>query len=85
MCLQGVLAAVPLAYVLPALSYLKLEEGNILSKRKLPALGLFLFGAIVAFFGAIFLMIDFDEVDTCSHGVVMEYCKPPFNITPALA
>lgn len=76
-CSQGVLAAVPLAYVLPALSYLKLEEGNVFSKRKLPALGLFLFGSLVALLGLLLLIMDFDQVDTCSHGRVMPYCEKP--------
>ncbi|KAK9737941.1 Transmembrane amino acid transporter protein [Popillia japonica] len=66
--LNGVLAAVPLAYVLPALSYLQLEEGFILSRRKIPALAVVTFGLTVAILGAVFLFVDFSEVDTCSHG-----------------
>lgn len=69
------MAAVPLAYVLPALCYLKLEEGNVFSRRKAPAIALVLFGTTVAFLGVVFLIIDFDEVDTCSHGKVMFYCN----------
>jgi sodium-coupled neutral amino acid transporter 11 len=72
--LQGVLAAVPLAYVLPAVSYLQLEEGHVLSVKKLPALVVVLFGITVAFLGVVFLIVDFNEVDTCSHGKVMDYC-----------
>ncbi|KAJ3653789.1 hypothetical protein Zmor_013023 [Zophobas morio] len=71
--LNGVLAAVPLAYVLPALSYLQLEEGHVLSSRKLPALCVVLLGLTVAILGAVFLIVDFQEVDTCYHGI-MEYC-----------
>lgn len=55
--------------------YLQLEEGHIFSRRKIPALVLVLFGLIVALFGVIFLIVDFDKVDTCSHGGVMEYCN----------
>lgn len=72
---QGVLAAVPLAYVLPALCYLKLEEGNVFTRHKVPAIALVVFGMTVAVLGVIFLIIDFDEVDTCSHGKVMFYCN----------
>lgn len=72
--IQGVLAAVPLAYVLPALSYLQLEEGFILSRKKIPALAVVMFGLTVAILGALFLFVDFDEVDTCSHGKIMPYC-----------
>lgn len=75
------LAAVPLAYVLPALCYLQLEEGHIFSQRKIPALFVVLFGLIVALFGVIFLIVDFDTVDTCSHGRVMEYCNNFSNTT----
>ncbi|KRT82534.1 Amino acid transporter, partial [Oryctes borbonicus] len=72
--LNGVLAAVPLAYVLPALSYLQLEEGFILSRRKIPALAVVMFGLTVAILGALFLFVDFSEIDTCSHGKIMPYC-----------
>lgn len=75
MHLQGVLAAVPLAYVLPALCYLQLEEGHAFSPKKLPALGVVLFGLTVAVLGVLFLIMDFDQVDTCSHGKVMPYCS----------
>lgn len=75
------LAAVPLAYVLPAMTYLKLEEGFILSRRKLPALGLLIFGSTVAILGVLFLILDFDQVDTCSHGKIMSYCQPNSTIS----
>nr|CAI5847889.1 unnamed protein product [Callosobruchus analis] len=78
--LNGVLAAVPLAYVLPAVCYLQLEEGLIFCRKKLPALGLAVFGVTVAFLGVIFLIIDIDKVNTCSKGVEMDYCK---NVTIA--
>jgi sodium-coupled neutral amino acid transporter 11 len=63
-----------LAYALPAVSYLQLEEGHVLSVKKLPALVVVLFGITVAFLGVVFLIVDFNEVDTCSHGKVMDYC-----------
>ncbi|KAJ8939336.1 hypothetical protein NQ318_005697 [Aromia moschata] len=72
--LNGVLAAVPLAYVLPALCYLRLDEGFILCRHKLPALGVVLFGLVVAVLGAVFIILDFEKVHTCSHGEVMGYC-----------
>ncbi|XP_072392712.1 putative sodium-coupled neutral amino acid transporter 11 [Diabrotica undecimpunctata] len=81
--LNGVLAAVPLAYVLPALCYLRLEEGFIFCRKKLPALGVGMFGLIVAIMGAIFLIVDFNQVDTCIESQVMEYCNQTFyqNVT----
>ncbi|KAI5697177.1 hypothetical protein M8J75_006224 [Diaphorina citri] len=75
--LNGVLAAVPLAFILPALSYLKLESGSIFSKQKLPALGLALFGVMVAFVGLIQILyaIQSGSVSKCMHGLAMPYCN----------
>ncbi|XP_060533519.1 putative sodium-coupled neutral amino acid transporter 11 isoform X2 [Cylas formicarius] len=72
--LNGVLAAVPLAYVLPALCYLRLEEGFVLNRNKLPALGVAIFGTTVAALGVIFLFLDIDKVNECSHDSEMPYC-----------
>lgn len=71
---QGVLAAVPLAYVLPAVSYLKLEEGSLFSQKKFPALCLAIFGIIIAVLGTVLLITNSNEVDTCSHGNEPTYC-----------
>lgn len=71
--LNGVLAAVPLAYVLPALSYVKLEEGSLISAKKLPALLLGLFGLVVAVLGVIMLATNYQKIDSCSHDT-MPYC-----------
>lgn len=71
---QGVLAAVPLAFVLPAICYLKLEEGSIFSRRKLPAVGLAIFGLIVAGVGLALLVMNFSDLDTCRHGKGLDYC-----------
>lgn len=60
---QGVLAAVPLAYILPALCYIKLEPSPILSKAKAPAFLLVIFGLVVAVLGVnviIFKNSDFN-------------------------
>lgn len=75
---QGVLSAVPLAFILPAASYLKLEEGSVFSKKKLPALGLTVFGIIVAVVGTLQIVLKFNSVDRCSHGRVMPYCRADF-------
>lgn len=77
--LQGILAAIPLAYVLPACCYLRLEEGHIFARRKLPAVGLAVFGLVVTLLGVIFIFVDFNEVDTCSHGRIMPYCMANFT------
>ncbi|CAG9769925.1 unnamed protein product [Ceutorhynchus assimilis] len=72
--LNGVLAAVPLAYVLPALCYLRLEEGVIFCREKIPALGVAFFGLTVATLGVVFLFMDLEQVNQCSHGDAMIYC-----------
>lgn len=72
--LNGVLAAVPLAYVLPAVSYLKLEEGPLFSHKKFPALCLAIFGIIIAVLGIVLLITNSNKVDTCSHGNEPPYC-----------
>lgn len=72
--MQGILAAIPLAYILPALCYLRLEEGHVLARKKLPAMGVAFFGLIVTLLGLIFIVVDIDEVGSCSHGMNMPYC-----------
>ncbi|XP_011695660.1 PREDICTED: putative sodium-coupled neutral amino acid transporter 11 isoform X2 [Wasmannia auropunctata] len=72
--LNGILAAVPLAYVLPGLCYLKLEEGPILSSKKLPALGLMTAGILAAISGLLLIVINSNSSGTCFHGKIMPYC-----------
>ncbi|EEB20085.1 vacuolar amino acid transporter, putative [Pediculus humanus corporis] len=73
--LNGVLVAVPLAYILPALCFLKLEPSSLLSKNKLSPIMLFLFGLVVAFLGIIFVVNNYKTLGNCKHGEIMEYCK----------
>ncbi|XP_065351754.1 putative sodium-coupled neutral amino acid transporter 11 [Cloeon dipterum] len=79
--LNGILAAVPLAYLLPAMCYCKLEQGSLFSKKKFPALLTALFGAIVAIMGTTMLIINFETASECSHGVSMSYCRDLDNTT----
>jgi len=71
--LNGILAAVPLAYVLPGLCYLKLEEGPVLSSKKLPALGLLTAGILAAISGLLLIIFN-SSSGTCFHGKIMPYC-----------
>lgn len=73
--LNGVMSAVPLAFILPAVSYLRLEAGSVFSMRKLPALGLALFGTAVAVIGLFIIINTFSTVDRCTHGYEMGYCN----------
>ncbi|XP_075538257.1 putative sodium-coupled neutral amino acid transporter 11 isoform X1 [Dermacentor variabilis] len=80
--LNGVVAAIPLAYILPAATYLKLENGPLLSWAKFPALMLAVCGAAVAICGTVVAIIDINAGITCSHGADMHYCTVPLgNIT----
>lgn len=72
--LNGILAAVPLAYVLPGLCYLKLEEGPLLSSKKLPALGLMSAGILAAISGLLLIVLNNDTAESCVHGQIMPYC-----------
>lgn len=77
--LNGILAAVPLAYVLPALCYLKLEEGPLLSPKKLPALALLVAGIFAAVSGLLLLLFSDNASASCVHGGVMFYCQSHNN------
>jgi len=78
---KGILAAVPLAYLLPALCYCRLESGSLFSRKKMPALLTALVGAVVAIMGTIMLIVNFDTASECSHGVSMSYCRALDNVT----
>ncbi|XP_017891436.1 putative sodium-coupled neutral amino acid transporter 11 [Ceratina calcarata] len=78
--LNGILAAVPLAYILPGLCYLKLEEGPVLSSKKLPALGLMSAGVLAAVSGLLLLILN-NSSGSCVHGKVMPYCMENSNST----
>ena len=74
--LNGVLAAVPLAYILPAVTYLKLDPGRLLTAEKVPAFLLAGVGVVVAVCGTFLSMIDVMNGISCSHGREHSYCTP---------
>ncbi|KAI8128432.1 hypothetical protein FF38_10022 [Lucilia cuprina] len=71
--LNGLMAAIPLAYILPGLAYIQMDPNPLLSREKLPALGLVVFGALVTILGAVVLLPSIDE--DCRADIVMDYCK----------
>lgn len=71
--LNGVLAAVPLAYILPALCYIRVEPSPLLSWKKLPAILTGLFGSTVAVLGLALTFIN-PSSHSCSHGLEPGYC-----------
>lgn len=50
-------AAIPLAFIIPAMCYIRLEDGPLLSRKKAPAVILAVFGTIVTIFGTIIIML----------------------------
>ncbi|XP_069996961.1 putative sodium-coupled neutral amino acid transporter 11 [Penaeus vannamei] len=79
--LNGILCAVPLAYILPALCYIKLEEGPLWSQSKWTAWGVAIFGVTSAMVGTVSLFRNIGELSECSHGTQMPYCLTGVNET----
>lgn len=69
------MSAIPLAFVLPALIYIKLIDGPFLSGRKLRAFGLAVFGVIVAIIGCIMLLTRWSKYASCDQGREPFYCE----------
>lgn len=72
--LNGILAALPLAYIIPAATYLKLDPGRLWSWEKFPAFVLGAWGVVVAIAGIIMSVLNVMNGVTCSHGAEMPYC-----------
>ncbi|KAK7592831.1 hypothetical protein V9T40_007583 [Parthenolecanium corni] len=77
--LNGIVSAIPLAFVLPALIYIKLIDGPFLSGRKLRAFGLAVFGVIVAIVGCFMLLTRWSKYATCDQGREPFYCEASRN------
>ncbi|KAK7066891.1 hypothetical protein SK128_005131 [Halocaridina rubra] len=79
--LNGIVCAVPLAYILPAFCYIKLEEGGLITRSKLPAWGVATFGVVSFIVGVVSLFRNIEVLSQCSHGKQMFYCFPEINDT----
>ena len=55
---KGLLAAIPLAFILPAVCFLKLEDGSVFSSLKIGSLGLAIFGIGATVIGIVSLIIQ---------------------------
>ncbi|KAG4076662.1 hypothetical protein HA402_001949 [Bradysia odoriphaga] len=71
--LNGLLAAIPLAYILPGLAYIQMEPHSWTSREKLPAVGLVVFGTIVTIAGAAVLLPGL--LGDCKSNTDLGYCK----------
>ena len=74
-------AAIPLAYILPPMCYLRLEPSSWKSLHKLPAVLMAVFGVIMSVCGLVMIIVNWGVNSTCSHGVEMSYCTVWINST----
>merc|ERR1712029_670102 len=70
--LNGMIAAIPLAYIIPPLCYIRLEAGSLTSLAKIPAVLLASFGIIVTTVGTISIFTN--GPDECQAVKDMPYC-----------
>ncbi|XP_040575372.1 putative sodium-coupled neutral amino acid transporter 11 isoform X2 [Lepeophtheirus salmonis] len=73
LALNGILAAIPLAFIFPAICYLKLNGDNLTKVQKFPSVFLVIFGISVAIIG-IAVLISFGP-ETCDHSFYRDYCS----------
>jgi len=73
---QGVINAAPLAYILPALCVLKLQQERIAQWRNLPCILTALFGVSVSVIGLALAVVEIASgLPDCSHGRDPPYCR----------
>lgn len=72
--LNGVMAAAPLAFIIPPLCVMKLRQEPIFSKDNIIPIFISTFGTLVAVIGFIMAILNFSEGNQCSHGKDIEYC-----------
>lgn len=78
---QGIMCAIPLAFILPGLCYIRVEEGPLWASNKRMAWAVSIFGVVTFIAGCISLFSNFDELSQCSHGDEMPYCQEATNAT----
>ncbi|XP_053212132.1 putative sodium-coupled neutral amino acid transporter 11 isoform X2 [Panonychus citri] len=73
--LNGIIAAVPLAFIFPALTFIKLDPEPLMSRQKFPHLALVIFGVAVACVGSFLAVQSVLDGISCSHGHELFYCN----------
>ncbi|XP_052803329.1 putative sodium-coupled neutral amino acid transporter 11 [Mya arenaria] len=85
--LNGVMAAAPLAFIIPPLCVMKLRQEPVLSRNNVIPIAIATFGTLVAVVGFIMAVVNFSTGNTCSHGKEPDYCleldKGVLNLTQA--
>ena len=70
--------AAPLAYILPALCVLKLQQERIAQWRNLACILTALFGVCVSLIGLALAVVKMaSDEPLCSHGIDLPYCHQP--------
>jgi len=73
-----VINAAPLAYILPALCVLKLQQERILQCRNVACILTALFGIGVSVLGLALAVVEMaSDRPLCSHGLDLPYCHAP--------
>ncbi|XP_038044590.1 putative sodium-coupled neutral amino acid transporter 11 isoform X2 [Patiria miniata] len=70
--INGIIAAVPLVFILPTLCYIRLKEGHWYSREKIPSILICGFGFLVCIFGIVTICID-PSSSRC-HSKDLDYC-----------
>lgn len=79
--LNGIICAIPLAFILPSLCYVRVEEGPLFAGTKKWAWAVAVFGIVCFIAGTVSLITNFEQLSQCSHGEEMPYCHPSVNAT----
>ena len=69
------MAAVPLAYILPSIAYMKLDPSGWRTRPKMLALFLAFFGIFVTVCGIVMIIVHWRPDSSCSHGKELDYCQ----------
>ncbi|XP_067932811.1 putative sodium-coupled neutral amino acid transporter 11 [Watersipora subatra] len=71
---NGVLAAIPLAFIFPPLCVLRLQQEPILSLKSIPKIAVALFGIISSILGFAMTLLRIAEGQVCGHMKTPAYC-----------
>ncbi|XP_022090841.1 putative sodium-coupled neutral amino acid transporter 11 isoform X2 [Acanthaster planci] len=70
--INGIIAAVPLVFILPTLCYIRLQEGHWYCREKVPSILICVFGFLVCIFGIVTICVD--PSSTHCHSQDLDYC-----------
>ncbi|ESO96222.1 hypothetical protein LOTGIDRAFT_174956 [Lottia gigantea] len=71
---NGVLAAAPLAYIIPSLCVMRLRQEALFSRGNIGPILTAIFGILVAIVGTILAIVNAVSSEGCSHGKELPYC-----------